>query len=92
MEQLEFPQTPLLHSMSSNLKLSQLKIKVLMVGLLVVLRFMILSLSSLMVSLTSFPLLLEGEYYVDKDKGVNIDLDHTLIVFIGNVLQEPGLL
>ena len=22
---------------------------------------------------------------IDKDKGVNIDLDHTLIVFIGNV-------
>ena len=28
---------------------------------------------------------------IDKDKGVNIDLDHTLIVFIGNVLQEPGV-
>ena len=41
---------------------------------------------------TSFPLLLEGEYSaIDKDKGVNIDLDHTLIVFIGNVLQEPGV-
>ena len=41
---------------------------------------------------TSFPLLLEGEYSaIDKDKGVGIDLDHTLIVFIGNVLQEPGV-
>ena len=29
---------------------------------------------------------------IDKDKGVNIDLDHTLIVFIGNVLQEPGVI